>query len=58
MSTLSDLTRREVPGVGAAVGAFALAYESLGGSLLASAGARVPRCSGGLRDDEHIVVLM
>jgi phospholipase C len=53
-----DVTRREFLRTGAALGASALAYESLGGHMLASADARARGCGAQLGDIEHIVVLM
>jgi phospholipase C len=54
----SEVTRRDLLKAGAALGASALAYESLGGHLLSGADASINRCGGKVSDIEHIVVLM
>ncbi|MBV8950159.1 MAG: phospholipase, partial [Actinobacteria bacterium] len=57
MSDAAHSTRREVLKAGAALGASAIAYDALGGWLDA-AQARAQSCKAGLRDIEHIVILM
>ena len=53
-----DVSRRELLKAGAQFGAAGLAYESLGGRMLASAQAATSGCGGQLSDIEHVVVLM
>ena len=53
-----DVSRRELLKAGAQLGAAGLAYESLGGRMLAGAQAASSGCGGQLGDIGHIVVLM